>query len=286
LKHTGWLIYNKEDAERNTSYINWFIKEAALQHISLTLVLRENLTIGIMNDERKILLNHSPAHLPDFAVIRTVEPILNLYLETCGVRVFNSSVVSHMCNHKSITYHEMIKLKIPMVDTYFFKKEHVRHSPPLEYPFVMKESIGRSGKQVYFIQSNDDWNRYQHKLKTNDLIIQTCDVQLGKDLRVFVIGKKIIGAVMRENKDDFRANFNLGGTAKWYSLNKSETSLIHRIIHQYDFDLIGIDFLIDHNGFLLFNEIEDVVGSRILSATSDINLLKRYAIHIKNRLTN
>jgi len=82
LKHTGWLIYNKEDAERNTSYINWFIKEAALQHISLTLVLRENLTIGIMNDERKILLNHSPAHLPDFAVIRTIEPILNLYLET------------------------------------------------------------------------------------------------------------------------------------------------------------------------------------------------------------
>lgn len=284
LNQVGWLIYTKKDAELNISYIDWFIEEAALQNLHLTLVIREHLTIGIMNHKREILLNQLPVSLPDFAVIRTIEPLLNLHLENCGIRVFNSSYISHLCNHKSMTHFELNKLDIPMVDTYFLTKDILQESPPLPYPFIMKESIGRSGKQVYLIQSDDDWESCQSNITSHDLIIQTCDVQLGKDIRVFVIGKEIIGAVMRKSKSDFRANFNLGGTAKWYPLNHVEKSLIHKIIHQYHFDLVGIDFLLDHQGNFLFNEIEDVVGSRILSATSNINLLQKYVSHIKQEI--
>lgn len=52
--------------------------------------------------------------------------------------------------------------------------------------------------------------------------MQPTAVQMGKDLRVFVVGKEIIGAVLRESTTDFRANFTLGGDARLYSLNDSE----------------------------------------------------------------
>ncbi|MDY0396883.1 hypothetical protein RWE15_24520 [Virgibacillus halophilus] len=117
------------------------------------------------------------------------------------------------------------------------------------------------------------------------MIIQSsADVQPGRDIRVFVVGKKIIGAVLRKSDNDFRANFTLGGTAEWYELSQSEKETIQTIINHFDFGMVGIDFLIDHTGRLLFNEMEDVVGSRTLSEVSEVNILKEYIKLIKHSL--
>jgi gamma-F420-2:alpha-L-glutamate ligase len=117
-----------------------------------------------------------------------------------------------------------------------------------------------------------------------DIIVQACNVQLGKDLRVFVVGEEIIGAVLRESSEDFRANFKLGGSARLYQLNETEEKMIRKIMHYFHFDMAGIDFLIGLDGELLFNEIEDVVGSRILSMVRGANILAAYVAHIKKRL--
>lgn len=284
MKQIGWLIYSKSDATENKLYIEWFIDEAERQNISLKLVLREDISIGIINNQRTVLLHNQLTELPHFVVIRTIEPILNLQFEALGIKTFNSAAISHMCNHKSLTHHEIHKLNIPMVDTLFFKKEHVSDVPPMSYPFVLKEATGRSGKQVYFITSNKEWKQAISLLGTSDIVIQSCNVQLGNDVRVFIVGKEIVGAVLRKSASDFRANFKLGGSAEWYPLDDTKKELINKIVHHFDFDMVGIDFLIDLNGDFLFNEIEDVVGSRILSATSDINLLEKYISHIKQNI--
>lgn len=285
MSNKGWLIYSKADAEENKTYIEWFKEEALLQNISLQLILREDLTIGIINNEQAILLHGETVNVVDFAIIRTIEPLLNMHLEASGMQTFNSAAISHLCNHKAITHHEISRLNIPMVHTIFVKKENVTCSFPMDLPFVVKEATGRSGKQVFFIQTTDDWKKCIPTLSSGDLVIQSPqEVKLGQDVRVFVVGKEIIGAVLRQNENDFRANYKLGGTATWYPLNKNEKGIIRTIINTYDFDMVGIDFLIAKNGDLLFNEIEDVVGSRILSAVSEINILKKYIRHIKNKL--
>lgn len=280
IEKTGWLIYSKKDALENSSYIDWFIEEARLQSLSLELVLREDLTIGRINNEHAIQLHQEQVELPQFAVVRTIEPLLSLHLEMAGIRVFNSSKISHLCNHKSLTHLEMSKLNIPMVDTIFIKKENMVEDPPMNFPFVVKEATGRSGQQVYLIQTEQDWQQCYQNLSATDLVIQSTQVQPGKDVRVFIVGKEIIGAVLRENHNDFRANFKLGGSATWYPLHDEQIEMINKIIHHLDFDMVGIDFLIGLNGEFLFNEIEDVVGSRILSAVSDINILEKYIAHI------
>lgn len=281
---TGWLIYTKQDALKNQSYIDWFINEANKQNIELTLIHRETIDIGIKNHHPIILLNEKIVSLPHFTVIRTIEPTLQYLFDSFGVHTFNNYHVAHICNNKIKTYLTINKLNIPTVDTYFYKSDSLPTEPPLSFPFVIKNAYGRSGKQVYYIESKDEWEQIKKGITFHELVIQKANVQLGKDVRVFIIGKEIVAAVLRHNEHDFRANFTLGGQAIPYELNKDEITMIQKIVNHFDFGLVGIDFLIDHNDNLLFNEIEDVVGSRILSETTRINLLQKYVTFIKNQV--
>lgn len=54
----GWLIYSKQDAKENMSFIEWFLQEAKNKEIELTLILREKLQIGIIHNEPCAYINH------------------------------------------------------------------------------------------------------------------------------------------------------------------------------------------------------------------------------------
>ena len=68
---------------------------------------------------------------------------------------------------------------------------------------------------------------------------------------------------------------------RFIELSTEETALVQKIIDAFDFGMVGIDFIFDENGRFLFNEIEDVVGSRTLSAVSEINIVREYLNFIK-----
>lgn len=277
----GWLIYNERDAMENKSYIEWFIYESNKQNIDLKLIYRERLSIGLEYGMYEIKYDHKLITLPDFVVVRTIEPIIQYMLSALKIPIFNSFEVAKMSNHKSWTYMEMHRLGIPFLPTYFATKKAFPKTPPIPYPFVVKEAIGRGGKEVYYIKNFDDWKRLEKRIQSDDIIIQEANVQLGKDVRVFVVGKEIVAAVLRKNRKDFRANYKLGGTAELFQLNDEHKEMVQKIMHHFNFGLVGIDFLIGPNDEFLFNEIEDVVGSRILSATTEINLLEKYVSLIK-----
>lgn len=280
----GWLIYSAADADRNEQYINWLKEEGQAQGMSISLLYRHKLTIGISHNQPTVMYENKPIALPDFAIVRTIEPVIQQLFEAMDIPTFNSFSIADLTNHKSRTYIEINKLGVPILSTFFTSKEELPVEPPLPYPFIIKEATGRGGREVHYINSEIEWHDTHSKIKSNDLVIQDANVKLGMDLRVFVIGKDIIAAVLRKNGHDFRANYNLGGNAELYPLSESETKIIQKIVDHFSFDLVGIDFLIGHNDELIFNEIEDVVGSRILSATTDINLLEKYMAYIKQTL--
>src|SRR5690625_5561883 len=96
--------------------------------------------------------------------------------------------------------------------------------------------------KFFLIENNEDYLNSQLKINNEDFVIQAIQSQMGKDLRVFVIGKQIIAAVLRVNNNDFRANFKLGGSAFRYHLNRDEIIIINKIIDHSYFILFGIDF--------------------------------------------
>ncbi len=202
----------------------------------------------------------------DFVINRTNNYKVAECFEQKGIRVFNPSSLSRLANDKQRCYEFMADNGIEIL--------------PINYsgvPVVKKKIDGHGGTEVEMLTAAEDFQKgYVYQ--------KPCDT-LGKDLRVWVIGGEIITAILRESKTDFRSNFCLGGSAMPYTLSSDEKQLVKRINALVKSDYIGIDFVFN-NGRLVFNEIEDTVGARMVYDQTDIDILSLYCDYIKEELKN
>lgn len=277
MTKTGWLIYNHDDAAKNKAYIDWMLAEARQLDMDLQFHFREDVQIGHLHNQLFVALKQTPVTPPAYAIIRTIDPLLTKQLERLGTICYNSSIIAEMANNKAKTHQAISALGIPMSDTIYCNGPIQAATFP--FPFIAKEVHGRGGKSVYLVENEAQLAALP---STGEWLMQKPAV-FGKDVRVFVVGKQIIAAVLRESATDFKANYTLGGSASLYELSDVETTLIKKIIAAFDFGMVGIDFLFDEQGHFLFNEIEDVVGSRTLSALSEINIVREYLIFINEK---
>ncbi len=142
-------------------------------------------------------------------------------------------------------------------------------------PFIKKPIDSHGGNGVVMCDNLSDYD--------DNFVCQKPASDLGRDLRVWVVGKKIITSIFRENKNDFRSNYCLGGTATPYELSSDERALTEKIISLVDGDYYGIDFVF-HKSKIVFNELEDTVGARMVYDKTNIDILKHYCDHIKSNI--
>lgn len=289
-KMVGIIVYEKAAAEYNQYYIKQYIDEGAALGLEISLCIYEDLSFGICNNKEVIRYQGKVLSGVAFAINRTRESILSRQFEQIGIPVFNSSIVCEVCNNKALTYQYLAKSRINMIDTIFLRNDQLKSflSSCLE-ECVIKAVHGHGGSQVclYQPQTGDVKARQEEILRiigTEDVVVQPLIIGRRQDLRVYVIGNEIIAAVLRSAKDDFRANYSLGGSVQLYDLCEKERKIVQKIISLFDFDYVGIDFLIGQDGELIFNEIEDVVGARMLYQCSDIDVVPLYLAHILEKL--
>ncbi len=286
----AWIIYHRENAIYNQQYIRFYLEEGAKQGIDFKLLLIEEMEFGVREGRWFLTYQKEEIALPDFAICRAIHPLLNRQLEYMGIPVFNNSFVAEICNDKARTYQYLAATGIRMVDTSFYRNaqvEEVFHQA--KTPTVIKAVAGHGGSQVFLLHGNQEEEAMEYpslieKLAGSDVVVQPLTGTRHQDLRVYVIGTEIIAAVLRTAKDGFKSNFSLGGEVSLYRLSDSEIEIIDRIIGQFNFGLVGIDFIIGDEGELIFNEIEDVVGSRMLYHCSDINIVEKYLSFIRGKL--
>lgn len=290
----GWLLYSKKDVEKNKGYIEFYKEEGAKLDIQIELVIMESIEYGIKNNVHYMIYNNSPIKRPDFVISRTIYPLLTKQIESMGVPVFNNSFVSEICNDKAKTYQYVAKLGLDIVDSAFYKGDRILDVlANVNEPTVIKAVAGHGGSQVFLIDKLDERGvsssveqeqKIIELLEHSDFVVQPLTGTRKEDLRVYVIGNKIVAAILRKAKSGFKSNFSLGGEVMLYNLNEEELNIVNRIISIFDFDMVGIDFIIGDNGELIFNEIEDVVGARMLYQCTDINLVKLYLEYILMKL--
>lgn len=280
---------------RNRYYIDWLTREAAARGVALHLVLRDEVFHGVAGG-RPVVVHRGEAasatrsDLPDFALMRTIDPVLSEQLERCGVTVWNSAAVARICNDKAVTHEWLAAAGIPMADTWCLTSEQVQMLPSapavaLDYPLVVKTVRGRSGRQVYRVDDASEWQAIARTLPGMDWVAQRPTGQAGKDVRVFVIGRQIVGAVLRVSTTDFRANYSLGGSAAAFELTTGQRGLVERVIDTLPpLGMVGVDWLLDGEENFLLNEVEDVVGSRTLALTTDVNFPGLYLDHILHEM--
>lgn len=256
-----WLIYDKFEAERNKRCIGFYFEHCRRLGIDIELKLIEDIVLDT---------------LPDVAVVRTPAPKFSELLEKNGVLVYNSSALSHIANDKMNTYLYLLEKGVHMPQTYLAGGDF---RPPF-YPIVLKPAGGHGGRDVKMINSEKEYLDYINSV-SEKCIAQKPVTDLGKDLRIYALGGKIFAAMLRTSRSDFRSNFCLGGEARVYELSREERREAEKIISFFDKGYFGVDFMFD-NGKIIFNELEDIVGARMLYTHTSLDPVGAFVDFIVN----
>lgn len=186
------------------------------------------------------------------------------YFEKQGAVVFNGAKFCRLANDKQLCYDFMQESGIEIMPTHY--------AIP---PFVKKPKNSHGGNGVVMCLNADEYDENQ--------VCQKPATDLGKDVRVWVLGGEIVTSVLRTSKTDFRSNYCLGGSAEVYDLSAEERAEVQKIIdlvsplgaHYY-----GVDFVFNH-GKAVFNELEDTVGARMVYDLTDIDIIEMYIEYIR-----
>lgn len=123
------------------------------------------------------------------------------------------------------------------------------------YPFILKRLKGTQGNAVFLINDVDKAHRkigkYIRKRKAF-LIQQYIKESQGTDLRCFVVGGKVVGAMKRiAPKGEFRANIHQGGDGIEAHLSKAERDMASEAAEILGLHIAGVDILRSHEGPML-----------------------------------
>lgn len=255
----GLIIYQKQDYKRNCDYIEWMCEVAGKKGCLLQLVfLEEFFAKGL-----------APDCEADFVINRSRSYEASLIFELNNVRVFNNSSITLLGNNKlaAYKYAKDKGFKFPKVYMSWKEKHNV----------LSKPNSGHGGIGISMLEDvkSGDWDeRFQQEYIENAV----------GDARFYIINNTIIHAILRRANGGLISNYSRGGSCEIFKYDSSQEKLVKSFIEGISIDYAGVDFLIANDGEFIFNEIEDVVGSRMLSHLGINNTTDLYIDHIVNEL--
>lgn len=233
---------------------------------------------------------------PDFVVFLDKDKYLSASLEKAGVRLFNADKPIRLCDDKGETVIALANAGIPMPNTMFAplcynEKAEITLDDAkavidtLSLPVIVKESYGSLGVGVYKADTTKELLALMQKLKTEPHIYQEyVGYKKGTDVRVIVIGGKVVCAMQRSNDVDFRSNLACGGTGTAITLDKEFTEVAEKTAKLLQLDYCGIDLLYGKDGKPVVCEVNSNAFFRGVEGVTKVNVAKTYAEYIINAL--
>lgn len=151
------------------------------------------------------------------------------------------------------------------------------------FPCVIKVVTGSYGEGIYLCERKRDYKKLMEFIAnlgpTKTMLVQQyIGHKPGEDLRVYVVGGKVLGAMKRCAPDgDFRANISIGGVGESYPVDDEMEYLALETTKLMGLDIAGIDLLFDKVGYKIceansnpgFRGFEKYVGIDIADKITD-----------------
>ena len=265
----GWIIYNGTlDIPKIKELVFSIVDEAEKMNIKLEAVKNTEILPTYLNDGSAELIYLKNLEKPNFIIFWDKDVFLARHLEKMGFKVFNSSKAIEYCDNKGLMHLMLSNNNIdmpktilsPMIfDSNLLNKERlIKAYEALGDSVIIKESMGSFGMQVYLINNREEFIKKVNKLceKRIEFIIQeNIKSSFGKDIRVNIIGDKVIGAMLRTSSSDFRANISQGGKGEIITLTKEQEELALKAHKTLGLDFSGVDLLFGENDKPLLCEV-------------------------------
>ena len=193
-----------------------------------------------------------------------------------GVRVLNPPRAVETCVDKYLTNVRLARAGLPTPPTHVSQRadDALEAFPRLGGDVVLKPLFGSEGRGMVRLTDPDTaWRTFHVLERTGQVIYQQQFVRHpGWDMRAFVIGGRVIAAMRRRSRGDWRTNVAQGGTAERAELSRDETALAVRAAEAVGCPIAGVDLLPGPGGKLYVIEVNAVPGWRALASVTGIDI--------------
>jgi ribosomal protein S6--L-glutamate ligase len=151
---------------------------------------------------------------------------------------------------------------------------------------VVKPLFGSEGRGMVRVSDPElAWRTFRTLEKMNAVLyVQQFVPHPGWDLRVLVLGGRVLGAMRRHAKvDDWRTNVAQGGRAEAVTTSVEEERLALRAAAAVGADFAGVDLLPTDHGYVVL-EVNAVPGWRALAAACGIDVAANAVGHLAGEL--
>lgn len=213
-------------------------------------------------------------------------------LERTGKRVFNSARAIETCDDKMLTYLALANSGVPLVKTVpgllcfdpsaqIMPETVERLESIIPYPIVVKESYGSLGKGVRLAKNRDELIAIIEQVKCKPHLYQEfIRESRGRDLRVIVLGGKVLGGMLRDSGgNDFRSNIGAGGSGTACTPDEEQSAVAIKTAEILGLDYCGVDLLLGKNGPIVC-EVNSNAFFYSFEHVTGVNVAKAYARYV------
>ncbi len=235
-------------------------ESAAMQGHELKIIYARDCQVKFDKQPGLLIKNHQPNNI-QIVMVRANFLNDNLELkgatikqfELAGIPVVNNSLAVRKAKNKLMTMQALSKRNIPVPKTYIINNSEYVDDVTLDigsFPVILKTLTGSHGSGVSIIESKRGLRSVVDMLIKDDssdplMIQEYIKESQGKDIRVFIVGKRIIGAMERiaGKRGEFRSNFHLGGRVRVASMSKKEKEAAFNAVNACGLEIAGVDLL-------------------------------------------
>lgn len=285
------LIYPGYQNEAKQYQYGRIIEEFTRLGISIDKLKVDEVIFEIQNSKANLDVNNY-----DFCIQLVKDKYINKILEKDNIRCFNTYTAIENCDDKMMTYTilENNNIKMPstisgIMNTGIEKIDNFASSKQLKdyveknlgYPFIVKKSNSKGGRDIYRINNRNELEDICNKLNGSQYLFQQFIADnSGKDIRVPVIGGNVVGSFMRINENDFRSNITLGGTAIPYEISNDYKEVAEKVAKILNLDYCSVDFFVSNDKEPLICEVNPDPALKSIEKLLDKNVAKIFAEHI------
>ncbi len=242
---------------------------------------RKNVEVVRINDGKRYFdISQLPLDV-DVLLERSISHSRGLYVsrlfEAHGVPVLNPSAVAEKCGDKYITSQilERVGIPTPRVFMAFDSKTALQATDAMGYPCVLKPVVGSWGRLLAKVDSHEMAESViEHKasLGVNHKVfyVQEYINKPDRDIRAFVVGGEVIGAIYRSS-ENWITNTARGGVATNCPLTPELIKICSQTTSALGGGLLAVDLFETDEGFTV-NEVNHTMEFRNSIDTTGVDI--------------
>ncbi|MDP2631497.1 MAG: RimK family alpha-L-glutamate ligase [Candidatus Uhrbacteria bacterium] len=227
---------------------------------------------------------------PGFSSEPSIHASFIKQFQLAGFYVLNGYIGVFRAKNKIRTLQMLDHFGVPVPKTLVVKDASLiaDAAEDFRFPVIVKVIFGTHGKGVFIAESKRSLKpivEYLVDKEKGPVSLQEYIREAkGQDLRVFVLGKKVVAAMERIAKGgEFRANFHKGGHVRLADLSIKEKKMAIRATQVIGLDIAGVDILRTNSGPKVI-EVNSNPGLEGISKASKVDVAEKIVDFIEHRV--